>query len=419
MSFPISILQLTKFIKYQITQRYYALLIGTAFIYVVEAGGFIPRALYWLAPLILSCVALLNILVIRNQIHIRLIHILISLWLIFVFLSFGVAQDKANAFGGQLLYLSGALFFVLGLHYQDKLRKPVIAVINIISIVLVLYFIAFSILPTSITSPLQHFHGYQFVYRYVPFLSHHPIGSFVYIPLLITLCSFLTEKKKIFIYTSVPLIAILITSLSRAGYAASTAGLTAFIFCESILRGKNMRATAKLLFIGIVLIITLLLVSASFNNPIRDAINVHNVQSEWKNVLNGRDVYLSASLESIRANPLLGIGTNHFLHAFMYIENTPFKTDTAHNLLLEIAVGNGLIALILYLLIIGVVLFQGARTYRNTSFSYRILFILFVAMLINFQFMYYYRIASHFCLFMLLGGIISARKSVPYKVERS
>ena len=114
-----------------------------------------------------------------------------------------------------------------------------------------------------------------------------------------------------------------------------------------------------------------------------------------------RPDYFLQGLLSVQKSPLIGIGPDNFIYASRAnsADSNRDITLSAHNILLEVLVGQGLLGAIPFFGLIAFFIIHSRKT---------ALFFAFLAMLINFQTDYTYQIYSFLLLFVvILGTIVS------------
>jgi hypothetical protein len=113
---------------------------------------------------------------------------------------------------------------------------------------------------------------------------------------------------------------------------------------------------------------------------------------------------LSYGLNSIVQSPLVGVGPGNFLYASMrYKPEFNTATDSSHNIFFDIFTENGKVAGLIFAAILILVFSRG----KSGVFP-----LLALAMLLNFQTDYTFRIYSFFILFCFLLGLIYREKNV-------
>jgi O-antigen ligase len=112
---------------------------------------------------------------------------------------------------------------------------------------------------------------------------------------------------------------------------------------------------------------------------------------KYKSIDGRRWEYLGVSLKAFKESPF-GVGTGNYIEVSKKFLVYKYKTDTAHNIFLEILVENGVLALIFFILFI----YEFFRNSIRNVYHY-----LSFVMLINFQFDYGYRIYSFFFLLIV------------------
>ncbi|HVT01087.1 MAG TPA: O-antigen ligase family protein [Patescibacteria group bacterium] len=252
--------------------------------------------------------------------------------------------------------------------------------------------------------------GYQLVFP--SFGSHNHLGDFLLIS-LVTCFYFLITKggpRILYIHNKPILIYLLIIfltpyfifSYSRSAYVSLA--LTLIMMFIYFAKEKYFK-TSTTVFGLIVLIITLcsgflFLVSNTSIKPLMTK-NINNDLSKNHNLTQkypsgNRQQYLYQGISSLRESPL-GVGAGNFVYASKkYKGSIEWWTETSHNIFVDVFVENGLISGFLFLIIISILFLKSNKD------AY---FFVALALLINFQSDYTYRIYPIFLLFCMFIGL--------------
>lgn len=311
---------------------------------------------------------------------------LFILFLIFTAISSLFSLDFSRSFPYLLFYLSLFLTFIWVFNHQDEVKGMIIFLIFSLSVIFSIYSLLPLIWPNLIPS-----HGYQFIFS--NFGSHNHLGDFLVLPL--------TLSRHIFL--SLFLTPFFLLSFSRSGYLSLVVSLS--VVTIYLIRRRKIKMSS--LVVGTVLIILALfffLTSVWEARQIPILKGAHQFLEEKANLqdkffLANRLAFARQALPSFKEAPLLGLGPNNFLYASQKYTQTGRWAYSSHNIFLDILVENGLLALMVFVVIIGLVL---AKAFVNpTIYSF-----LPLAMLINFQTDYTHTIYSFFLIFFILMGLI-------------
>ena len=256
--------------------------------------------------------------------------------------------------------------------------------------------------------------GYQFVFS--KFGSHNHLGDFLILPLTICFYNLLTKSKSK-ISTILPagrqvnysLLTILflpffLFSYSRSAYLSLF--LTVCLLVIDLFRARKFKPKITSLVLaalglGLSMIFLFSVASDNYRGHIFD--KIYSVLSKnnkltYKTPWGERNEFISEAYQSIQKRPLFGIGPGNFTYLSKEFKPKDSRTSTesAHNIFVDIVAENGIFAGIIFALIIFEVFKKSQRS---------ILFYPALAMLLNFQTDYTYRIFSFIILFFVLMGI--------------
>lgn len=342
--------------------------------------------------------------------------IFIASALISTVISVGVTQSIQYLF----VLISLFLAFLISYNYKNEIEKPITILIFASSFLFTIYSLLFAI-HLNLFVPQN---GYQFVFS--RFSSHNHLGDFLVLPTILCIYYLFHKSNKpsydpkssiinhafhMILATCYIILATYFIFFSYSRSAYLTLAVTITFILLAYLQKKHSWPTKWVMriIIFVVLLTTGFFLIATTNQaqkqPITSVTNKTLVQDgglKYKDLSGGRPEYIRQSLLSAQKNPIFGIGPNNFAYASKLYSNDPTRsTQSAHNIFLEILVGQGLLGLLSFA---GLILIILIKSRKNA------LFYLFLAMLINFQTDYTYQIYSFLLLFFALAGIVSNEK---------
>lgn len=300
--------------------------------------------------------------------------------------------------------------YIFSYNYKSILEKYLINVILSIAVLFCLYSIMLNSHLLNLFLPID---GFQFVYS--RYSSHNHLGDFLALPITLTLFYVYTRK-----YTLISLIGmmlfvpLLIFSYSRSAYI-TTILMVCIVYVHFLTSTSVFQKLISKLLISALLVSGLLLYitvsSESKSQPIPSQVNRYlAIEGGLKNKLlfGKRPEYLQQGYESVLKHPIIGVGPNNFLYVSKtYAVDSYYITNVAHNVFLEILVGEGIFGLAFFSLFLIYVL----RSKKSKSYF------LFLAMLINFQTDYTYAIYSFLALFFVLASQTITEKESVLKLQ--
>ncbi len=323
------------------------------------------------------------------------------LFLLFSFASFILAVNHQTALEYLLFYSALYLIFLSVYNHKKDTEKIFVLLIFLFSLLYAGYALILNIFQINLLNLIPD-NGYQFVFS--RFSSHNHLGDFLLIPLVYSLYQIFTVKKTKYLLWFLIFVPFLIISFSRSAYLSLTI-TTGFLFANRY-RKRKISLSSKhawitfltififgLLFFGVVVEANYFPLLSSVNQFLQD-----NLDLKQKILWGGRPYIIKEALMSFWSNPFFGVGPGNFIYASIkYTDVVNYWAETAHNLPLDILAENGLMA---FLFFIGFL----AALYKRAEKNY--LFFLFLALLINFQFDYSYRIYSLFLIFFIISALM-------------
>jgi len=314
------------------------------------------------------------------------------LMLFFIILSTFYSINIAKSVSIIFLYPALFLLTIYVLNNKSAFEEIIIKIIRFGSVIFVLlsyWNIIIGKLHLVNINPLA---GYGLIYDRAS--SHNNIGDFLLLFIVYGLYKLLTGKISkadlILLIISLPIFAI---SNSR------TAFLSLFITTVTVIfysyRNLNMKKSK-------IILLTSVFVLLIFNL-------FHGINYLKKDVLGNRLSFYLPSVKAIVDYPATGVGMGNFDRiSHRYNDQILFWSNSAHNLFLEIANELGIVASILLMTIIAFTLIKAKKN---------LMFFLFIALLLNFQLYYGYRIYSLIMIFFILWGLIFEKTIKGYQVD--
>ncbi len=291
--------------------------------------------------------------------------------------------------------------FIYSVANRKWLEKPLLYLIIALSFI----FCTYSILVGHNLLFTIPSNGYQFIFP--KFASHNHLGDFLIIPLTALLYSLFLEKKifkQVLILLGIAYFFLyFIFSYSRSAYISLVLVLIVMVLflIQTHKKIKQVFLYSTVVCILLSLFFLFTVAPASNRNSLLQTFNNILVKNDklsgFRNPSGSRLEYTREGLSSIFANPFLGLGPGNFAYASQktFLPKRLW-TESAHNILLDILVENGIPAGLVFIFLM-FELFK--RSQKN------IYFYMGLAMLFNFQSDYTYRIYSFFILFFVLLGL--------------
>jgi len=306
-------------------------------------------------------------------------------------------------------YLISLFFvFLFAYNYKSDLEKPLIILIFVASVLFIFYYGFLNLFHIKFLNPTT---GYQFVFSRIG--SHNHIGDFLVLPTIICIY-YLYKQKNAILALGCQFITLPIIFISYSRSAFLSLFVSALIMHIALLTKIHSRAI-KLLFrfaiIGLLVLAVFYLVTVNQtsvgHSTSKNGYNFLSLDKKlirYKEDLGNRLIYFNQAYYSILSKPLYGIGPNNFSYASKAYTDNPYEfTESAHNIFLEILVGQGILGFIPFFLLIAHFLVKSHK---------RALYYVMLSMLINFQTDYTYQIYSFLLVFFVLAGILSTERSL-------
>jgi O-antigen ligase len=261
--------------------------------------------------------------------------------------------------GGFWLTLAGVILFVLA---REQLTTPERRA-SVITAILIGSGIAAAYGVAQVLNPFDH----QKVVRTASTMAHpNLLAAYLALVMPLAAARLLAGGRRAWWAGLLALQGLcLMFTYSRAGWLAALSGLAVLVIVRFRSAGRRHLAQsfAALLLIGLVALLLLSLLPPLPGNAPR-ALQTLTSMFRWKGATAQIRLYgWRASLDAIRARPLLGYGPSTFglvLERYLPPELTPFGGGAAlgrrtHNVYLETAVESGLIGLAAYLVLLAAV----------------------------------------------------------------
>jgi O-antigen ligase len=345
---------------------------------------------------------LLTIFLIKNKRVLRgwKFKVLLSV-IILVLASVSQSEDLVNS-----VFIASELFVVLAVAilvwvYLKPSEKMIAWLLILLGSSLSLYSLFLNSAFTSLT-PRD---GYQAVFS--RFGSHNHLGDFLILSLISTVFLFLKEYRKVYLFVFALLFGFFVFSYSRSAYmsfAVVIFAFAAFSIKRNISKGKKIglfSVTALGILLSSIFFFATVFESAliPFAAPIHNKL-VADFGLRFKHFGANRPEYFKTAINSAKEKPIFGVGPGNFRYASAKYTSIPgYTSHSSHNIFLDILseYGIGLFLILLFLIMRSL----SKSLKKPTLFSF-----LFIALLINFQTDYTFRIFSVALLFATFISII-------------
>lgn len=254
--------------------------------------------------------------------------------------------------------------------------------------------------------------GYQFVYS--KFGSHNHLGDWLVI-FIIPLCFYINKNKSIFAYfLGFLFFGLIIGSYSRSAYISLSVTLLILAYWK---RKIYSRTRLKIIVCGIIALIGLsfVVVKEVQNLPLIGS--VHNF-IKTKGNLTDKDItarrfgFFDQARHGIISKPYFGYGPGNFFEVSTLYTTYGTRTHSAHNIIFDTASELGIPATLIFLSIIGLLVWNQVKYPTIIS-------LMIAAFLINSLTDYTYRIYSFMFLFIVLAGLSYQEKGIAMKTLQS
>lgn len=367
-----------------------------AIIILVDGLGILPNRSLIVWPILVLSIATFTALVWQRKL--RFSYFLI-LWAFFLTIT-GVSTVYSSNFTKSIIYfvvyLSLIPIFLFVNQHKDYFYKKFLVLIALISYLFVLIFTIFQYINFTPNS------GYQFIFP--SYGSHNHLGDFLILILLILFYLLLTKTIRkyylIAILTTILTLPYFLFSFSRSAYISFLASLVLMIFL--LIKNKSLELKIPTLVlltttigISILFIFSVVKTQNSFTNKLHTILIEKNLGD--KEGLSSRNFFAEDAFESIMKKSVLGVGPGNYIDVSRVHTIIGTRSETSHNIFLDIFSENGIVAGVIFILIL-------VELFRKSDKN--LIFFLALAMIINFQTDYTYRIFSFLLLFFVLLALI-------------
>ncbi len=382
------------------------LILFTLAIFLIEGLGFSKgREIVYFLILALPWVLYFFDFSTNKKIVIPRLFALVSLvFFLLLIVSTVLSLNIQRSFEYLLLLSSYFLVFIYAYNHKEAISK-VIAVIVALSVAFSIYSVSLDFFLTHKWYSFIPSSGYNLVYPTNS--AHNHLGDFLVLPLIISLY-FLFRKKNVFFHfcSLIFFLPFLIFSYSRSAYLSLILALVSmFLYTRKSLK-LGLRQTVIWLFI-ICATLIFFISTVQESKKTRILYPFHQFLTKKSDLRSkyffaNRDKYFGQAINSMIKNPWFGVGPGNFVISSKHYAKTPQNWSySSHNVFLDIFSESGIFAGILF---VGMVAFIIKKSEK------KMLFFLFLALLINFQTDYAHTIYSLLFLFFLLGGTIYKEK---------
>lgn len=336
--------------------------------------------------------------------------VLFLIFLLFSAISTAFSVSVIASFRELLVYLSLFLIFAYVINHKADLKNLIVP-----SIFALAYFFSLYSLVLKKWSSILIYSSYNLV---TPGgRSHNLLGNFLVLPILISFYKLQTakgndrkSKERLFFLASILFfMPFFVLSYSRSAYLTLILSLCLLGFY--FVRQKKIKFFSRSVFSGLaVLLLTVVLFLSTVDEakkiPILSFVNKELLQSfdlKYKTFFARRGAFFSNAISSIKLRPFFGLGPgNYYFGSQRFSSVINDRTTTSHNLFLEIFSENGVLVGIVFVLIV-YLLFVNSRmdVFKLT----------FLALFLNFQTDYTYRLFPLILLFFILAGMIYKEKA--------
>lgn len=369
---------------------------------------FLPESLGlpWSRVLSVSSAGLMVIFLMYKNLNARILNQKIISLLLFsvLLLIFSVSQSVQVQISlislAELVILTGTVI-IAGIYYK-LLDKVIPGILVVLGLFLCGYSFFLNIL---LPGGLIPFDGYQLVFS--RFGSHNHLGDFLVLPMLISL--YYLFKKRELKYLPVLLLFFLffIFSYSRSAYLSFSLTASIFLLRWFLTGGNKLKKAVPVAFasLGIILVLLFSVITVfesgyvTFLNPLHQEL-VNRYGLRFKHFGANRPEYIKTAIKSIEEKPFFGVGPGNFRYASIKYSSIPnYTTHSSHNIFLDVLTEYGFF---IFLLFAGFTVFTVWKLMQAPSlYSY-----LYLALIINFQTDYTFRIFVLALLFCIFTGII-------------
>lgn len=341
----------------------------------------------------------------RNILNQKTISYLLVAGLLIIFSLSRSAQIQISLISTVELVVLAGIIITAGVYYREIMRV-IPGILVILGLALCVYSLALNLIFPMDFIP---FDGYQLVFS--RFGSHNHLGDFLVLPMFISLYFLFKKGQKKYLLPLVLFFPFFIFSYSRSAYLSFIFTGSVFLTQWFLIGDSKLRKSIPALFASLGIIITSLFFVitvfesgyVSFLNPIHQEL-VSTFGLRFKHFGANRPEYIRTAINSIKEKPFFGVGPGNFRYASMKYSSIPnYSTHSSHNIFFDVLVEYGFATFLIFLVFISFTVWKLMQT--PSIYGY-----LYMALLLNFQTDYTFRIFSIALLFCIFTGIIFKMK---------
>lgn len=279
-----------------------------------------------------------------------------------------------------LFYFALFLGFIYSYNHQQELEKPTLALIFVSAVMFSVYSLLLQFVLDRQSALSLVANEYNFVFPV--FQQHNHLGTFLVLTLLVM--PFVFKNRLYFGLVAAFFLLLIALSYSRSANLALFLGSLLLLFNK-----KSEKMNIALVGVAIIGLFVLIFSFVVKTAPI------------------SRLQYLQLAIQAIKEYALFGVGLGNFrIASFKYSPN-PFQwVDTSHNIFVDMFAEGGVFTGLIFTILIAIIIIQANKK--------SLFFPAFLALLINFQTIYTYKIYSFCFLFFAIAGLLyKEKKSIP------
>lgn len=242
----------------------------------------------------------------------------------------------------------------------------------------------------------KYLDGYQLIFS--RFGSHNHLGDYLALTIIYCLFSFIKSKRRQFLWLTLFFLPFFVFSYSRSAYLSLMLGigLLFLFYIKASFKSVLFFLSCLVVVLGLVFVTTYdlrrFILLHSESDFLADSLGL-----KYKSLTGGRDDFLNTAYRSFIENPWVGVGPGNFVYASQKYTIRTNKTESSHNIILDILVENGIFALGAFILFLTASLKKAVKD---------IYLIMAVALFVNFMFDYTFKITVILLLFFTLFGMV-------------
>lgn len=300
----------------------------------------------------------------------------------------------------ELVILTGTVI-IAGIYYK-LLEKIIPGILVVLGLFLCIYSFFLNILLPGGFIP---FDGYQLVFS--RFGSHNHLGDFLVLPIMISLYYLFKKRDIKYLPALLLFFPFLIFSYSRSAYLSFILTASIFLLRWFLIGGNKLKKAIPVAFasLGIILVLLFSVITVfesgyiTFLNPLHQEL-VNRYGLRFKHFGANRPEYIKTAIKSVKEKPFFGLGPGNFRYASIKYSSIPnYTTHSSHNIFLDVLTEYGFFIFLLFVSFVGFTVWKSAQT--PSLYSY-----LYLALIVNFQTDYTFRIFVLALLLCIFTGII-------------